>query len=232
MITRGEKAEMIKKIARFLGKVFDKNGNIFICLLIGMAIQGCIFLLLIQTEVGYENPLEIWAVTAALFVGFATLSSAIWALRAVTVARETHKYEIVTKRIDEYGSEEMLFAISDIMEFYRRDKQNFAYRYVELHREYMDGTLQGEDFDDFKKLHHHRRVLGRFYEVLAWTYDEDYINIETINKFWTKDTLKIIPDVILPIEKGLYNDIHKDRRDYPYFFDLMQNLYDEASKVS
>jgi len=51
----------------------------------------------------------------------------------------------------------------------------------------------------------------------------------TIEKFWTKEILKIIPDAILPLEEGLYKSLQGNSTDNPPFYELMQKLYDKHS---
>ena len=167
-----------------------------------------------------------WLPILALLIA---IVSAVMAWRANTTAKKTRKYEILTKRINEYGSEEMLLAISNIMSFFEEDEDNFAKIYVDRHREYRKSNLENRD-PVFKELHHHRRIISTFYSVLAWAWDEKYIKMKTIKKFWAAGTLQIIPKVILPIEEGLFEDLNKNGTDKPEFFKFMRKLYNEASK--
>ncbi len=186
-------------------------------------------LLLIQTSIDFKD----WFMIIAVFVAIA---SAGWAQKANTTAEKTRKYEIFNKFAIDYGSEEMLLALTNVQEFYKNHKEKSACKYVNLHKRKDTGELNDCELKEFNKLHNDRRNVRRFYQNLAWAWDEGYLKLHDITTFLTKKNLEFIPNFIIPVEKELYKYLYEDEdhpledKDYPLFFCIMLNLYDEVSK--
>ncbi len=222
MISGSEKAEMQERISKFLNEVFDHNGNIFTCVIIGMALGLSVALLLIQTSIDFKD----WFMIIAVFVAIA---SAGWAQKANTTAEKTRKYEIFNKLTIDYGSEEMLLALTNVHEFYKKYNETSASKYVDLNKRKDAGELNDTELKYFDKLHNNRRNVRRFYQNLAWAWDEGYVKLHDITSFLTMKNLEFIPNFILPVEKELYKYLY-EAEDYPLFFCIMLNLYEEARK--
>ncbi len=69
MIGGSEKAEMKEKRLKFLNQVFDHDGNVFICLIIGIAIGLFITLLFTQTTIDINNYIPVLGTLGAAFAG-------------------------------------------------------------------------------------------------------------------------------------------------------------------
>ncbi len=172
--------------------------------------------------------------------------------------RETKKvrtYQFLSDIISNYSSKEMLLAVQILWDLYKKMATQLGYDPKKdlncrekskldnvLWREYNKIRKADEDKIDYRNLkeseiqvettlHYYRRIVSNFYELLAAMHDKDVIEKETIFLLWNKETLKIIPKIIIPIEERLFTDLYP-RACLPEKFRLMQTLYKACPEKS
>jgi hypothetical protein len=103
-----------------------------------------------------------------------------------------------------------------------RHGQDLATAY-EQHRE-SDRILDG-----------HRRTVTQFYSILTSRHELGVISPVLIYRHWTKKDLRILPEIVIPIERRLLQLIADPGDDTFTSLDptleRLQRLYDEAPNV-
>ncbi len=186
----------------------------------------------------------------AIFVAFFGFH---YASKSNVTAEKTQTHQILTNMINRYRSEVMLLAIRKLWKFYN-DTKNELWPDEDLNRKLSAietkrlETKLWQNYDYFRKiderktenltvekqlarekttLHHYRRLVGGFYELLAGLYKEKVIRDKKLFRYWNKETLAIIPKIILPIERLLFEDLHPGTNEVPQIYTLMEDLHDD-----
>jgi hypothetical protein len=144
--------------------------------------------------------------------------SAIYAGRGVKIARDALRtaekarmHQVLVDVLFEYRSAEMLLAIRTLWSFYNEHKENLgkAYNLIRHREESEIAKLEPELRLPRERttLHHQRRLVGKYYSLLAGLYELGVIPGETLYTYWNKKDLEIIPKIIIPMEEALAKDI-------------------------
>lgn len=198
-----------------------------------------------------------WIRLGTLLVTIGILITAIWAgklaIKSLDAAEKVKTYQFLTDMISNYSSAEMLLAVQILWDLYKKMAERLGYDPKKdlncFEKSKLDDALWDEYFKiyeqdkgkiDYQKelvksaaqkettLHHYRRIVGRFYELLAGIHEENVIPEDTIFRYWNKDNLSIIPKIILPIEKSLFKYLYPRSKGEPEIFDLMEKLYNDC----
>lgn len=166
--------------------------------------------------------------------------SSIYAGRGVRIARDalrsaekTRMHQVLLDVLFEYRSAEMLLAIRTLWSFYKEHKENLgeAYNLVRHREENEISNLEPELKLQRERttLHHQRRLVGKYYSLLAGLYELDVIPRKTLYTYWNKKDLEIIPKIIIPMEKALAKDIKTISEDEEHTALIrMQKLYEDC----
>jgi hypothetical protein len=144
--------------------------------------------------------------------------SAIYACRGVRISRDALRssekariHQVLVDVLFEYRSAEMLLAIRTLWSFYNENKENLGEVYnIIRHREESESSKLEPELKlqrEKTTLHHQRRLVGKYYSLLAGLYELGVIPSETLYTYWNKKDLEIIPKIIIPMEKALAKDI-------------------------
>ncbi len=189
-------------------------------------------------------------VTSLIFV--TAVIALLVARKSLRETKRVKTYQVLTDFVSNYRSAEMLLAVQTLWGFYeevitKRLKYTEKGKLSKCETSKIETTLWRE-YNKIRKqddceikwlkpegrlarnettLHHYRRMVGGFYELLAGIYREKVIDDKTIFTYWNKETLAIIPKILLPIEKQLFKDLHKGTNEYPEIYILMEDLYDD-----
>lgn len=114
----------------------------------------------------------------------------------------------------EYLSPHMLLAIRTLWDFYRQyGRENFVEKYMEIRAEEHEWILS---LDKQKRieaeqatLHYQRRLVSQFYTQLATLYVNKVLPKDILFKAWSEADLRIIPDILIPIENKLREVLHR-----------------------
>lgn len=174
---------------------------------------------------------------ANVVLAFTAIIAAIVALVELRKRIDKERIEVLEKRekalstllreyFREYRTDEMGFDVRHLWELYRfciDSSTDLIAKFLET-REYwmIAGT---------RSLGDSRRAVSAFYQELAIFADNSSEVREEIYNVWDEPTLRIIPDVLLPIELDAMHRITKTEKSevVPYPFLAMQRLY-EGSK--
>jgi len=150
--------------------------------------------------------------------------------KAFRSAEKARMHQVLVNVMFQYGSVEMLQAIKTLWKFYEKHKENLGEVYITILRtdeseiEKLDPKQRLER--ERTTLHHQRRLVENFYSLLAGFHKLKVIPKKTLYTYWNKDNLRIIPDIIIPIEKAMSKELGTDPEHI--IFERMQKLYDDC----
>ena len=121
-----------------------------------------------------------------------------------------HALEDVQK---DYRSLEMLCAIERLWQLYRnRGKKKLAEKYEEIRNEEEEwvSSLDKQKRVEAEQntLHYQRRLVSLFYQHVAALYINKILPKGIVFKTWSETDLRIIPEIIVPIENKLREVLH------------------------
>ena len=165
--------------------------------------------------------------------------SAIYARRGVRIARDAFSsaekarmHQVLVDVLFEYRSAEMLLAIRTLWTFYNEHRENLgeAYNVIRRREESEISKLEPERRLQRERttLHHQRRLVGKFYSLLAGLYELQVIPAKTLYTYWSKGDLRILPLIILPIERALSKELKTASGEGHPALERMQRLYDDC----
>lgn len=149
------------------------------------------------------------------------LISAITAIAAVVLAASSWKlanktlvHQTLVDLQKEYRSTQMLYAIKTLWDFYNENGQDkFVEKYEEIRCEEqkMVSSLEKQKQIEAEQstLHNQRRIVSHFYQQLANLYVNKVLTKDVVYRSWSEADLRIIPQVIVPIENNLRKVLHK-----------------------
>jgi hypothetical protein len=158
--------------------------------------------------------MDVLALTVSILSMIATAATAVYAARAVErsraasqIAEASLRFQVLLPALFEYRSAEMLVAIRALWEFARAHPNDLAGAFKaqrERDQQHL-ATLKGNEQLAFLRttLDYHRRQVSQFYGFLTSVYDEGGSQRKWIYTHWGRSDLKIIPEVIVPMEKAL-----------------------------
>ena len=151
----------------------------------------------------------IIAIISAIAAIFAvTLAAFSWSL-----AKKTLVHQTLVDLQKEYRSAQMLYAIKTLWNFYNENSQDkFVEKYEEVRSEdqKMVSSLEKQKQIEAEQstLHNQRRIVSHFYKQLAILYDNKVLPKDVVYKSWSEADLRIIPQVLVPIENQLRELLH------------------------
>lgn len=147
---------------------------------------------------------------------------------ACRFTRASFHRQILADLHKEYSSAEMHIAVATLWALRRKceeqcEKEGEGIPEEELVKEYVrnrndekktfekklaENAQQASDFHK-STLHFHRRLVSHFYQHLSTLYVNRMLPKDYIYDRWHRADLKILPDIIIPIENWLRENIHK-----------------------
>ncbi len=173
-----------------------------------------------------------WASVIAAFV------AAAYARKAANAARRTSEqallHQTLVNVLSEYRAAEMLVAIESLWDFKDEHPNDLGAAY-ETRRKEDKEMLQSVPLRDRMEslrttIHYRRRLVSQFYGLLAGLYKEGVIPKKTLYTHWTAGDLRIIPQVLIPIEKALGMALGRSPSGMSPSLQRMQDLYDDSPK--
>jgi hypothetical protein len=178
----------------------------------------------------------------ALGISIIALIFAILSWRTSKLTALHHVIEDIRK---DYRSPEMHHAVKTLWEFYKDCKtkgEDFVIKYLQILKDDNDRLSRLEGHEKLKAerdtLHYQRRLVSHFYQYVAALYVNKILPGDVIFKTWIEDDLRIIPNIIIPIEIKLpeiiktpeYQPINK--QDIPWQLSPIYRLYMDSKKES
>jgi len=158
--------------------------------------------------------MELLALTVSILSMIGTAAAAVYAARALErsrtasqIAEASLRFQVLLPALFEYRSAEMLVAIRALWDFARAHPNELAEAFkAQRERDHQHlATLKGDEHLDYLRttLDYYRRQVSQFYGFLTSVYDEGGSQRKWIYTHWSRSDLKIIPEVIIPMEKAL-----------------------------
>lgn len=179
--------------------------------------------------------------TITLFVSVlsavAAAVAAWYAIRAVgraeaanKIAEASLRYDVLVPALQDYRSPEMFIAIRSLWEFFEEDPLTLAQRFTDrrsMERKSLE-TLPLEDRSIFtlSTIDFQRRQVSHFYGLLTMMYDEGGFQRKWLYTYWSKSELKIIPEILIPLENALTQATGKPG--LTDFIERLRRLYDDS----
>jgi len=149
----------------------------------------------------------------ALISAIAAILAALFAAFAWSVSKKTLVHQTLLDLQKEYRSPQMLFAVEKLRDFYREyGPEKFVDKYEEIRREEQNWVLKLDKNQQIEAvqntLHNQRRLVSHFYQQLATLYINRVLPKDIVYKSWSEADLRIIPEVLIPIENRLREVLH------------------------
>jgi hypothetical protein len=114
----------------------------------------------------------------------------------------------------DYLSPQMLYAVSTLWDFYREHgKEKFIEKYEKIRAEERKWILARDKEKWIEAvqttLHYQRRLVSQFYNQLATLYINDVLPKNIVYGNWSEADLRIIPEILIPIENKLREALHQ-----------------------
>jgi len=156
-----------------------------------------------------ETTKEIIAIISVL-VAILAFSISILSWRVATKALNL---QVLLNMGMEYRSPQMLYAIDKLWQLYKDHPTDFVKKYLEIRDEgqrclaSMDEEMKFENYR--YTLHNQRRLISHFYQCLANLYVKKIFPKDILYRIWTEAELRIIPEILIPIEKKLQENLNE-----------------------
>jgi ABC-type multidrug transport system fused ATPase/permease subunit len=193
-----------------------------------------------------EGPGEfgnIFGLANALFSGFALIavtytifhqrqafSDEIKELQTQTrILHAQNIHQALATALLEYRSIEMFAAVKHLWTFHRAHRDGLENAYERIKKEDEDRIASLPEKErlaaEALTLHYRRQLVSRFYQFLAGLVNEEIVPEKLVYRYWNRGQLRIIPQVLEPIEKILdetYNWGQSNKGQ------MMRSLYDKS----
>jgi len=184
-------------------------------------IQICVTLILIisagfaiykNTKTSGETVMSGTAYIFNIIMAIAALASAIFAAFVCLIVKKTLIHQALLDIHRDYRSHQIQYAIGILWQFYEDNKKTFVDKYDKIRSEEKEwiSRLDKQQRIEAQKvtLHYQRKLVTDFYQHLANLYLNRVLPKKMIYKAWTEADLRIIPEVLIPIENKLREVLH------------------------
>jgi hypothetical protein len=138
---------------------------------------------------------SIFGTVSNMVVAFVAIIAAIFAYRAWRVSKGQLKSQIISDILKEYRSVEMGSAIRRLHEEFEQCEK-IESKLVDSYKNKYESEKTCRE-----SLHNQRRMVSNFYQHVSTLISNGVIKNTVFYSIWTKDDLKIIQDILLPIER-------------------------------
>jgi hypothetical protein len=158
------------------------------------------------------------SIVSVLFAGISAIVATVSLVIAFfvwRVAKRTMTHQALIDVHKDYRSPEMLYAVDILWNFSRKHgKDNLVQEYENIRAKEKQKILNIDNHEEREKavrnsLHYHRRLVSHFYQHLAALYVNNILTKDIVYKNWSEADLRIIPEVLIPIENKLREVLHK-----------------------
>ena len=143
-------------------------------------------------------------------------------LAAVLIARKALRLGMLKELMRTYSTPETGDAVRTLWDFYKDCDKNSN----KVHGKFK-GLLEAKN-DQTKIINDSRRSVSHFYQLMAAMYHRRVVDSKLLFKFWQERDLKIIRDVIIPLEKALFEYLEDESNNKT--FELLNALYEASAK--
>jgi hypothetical protein len=157
----------------------------------------------------------------------------IVAFRHLRQARLDSVHQVLVSVLQDYRSPEMLWAMNSLWRFRREHGDKFVQSYMEQWQK-DDERIAGLPDDQqlaatAATLHCRRRTVKEFYNLLAGLRDLQVLPQEVLYTYWNEAELKIIPEILIPLEMAVAQRLRSEEQ-LGGWFTRLRRLHDEGQK--
>jgi hypothetical protein len=181
--------------------------------------------------------LEVLALIVSGLSMIGTVAAGIYACRAIEISKAANRtaeaslrYQVLLPALFEYRSAEMLVAIRSLWDFVREHPNDVAEAFNEQRERDLQhlALLRADERLDYMRttIDFHRRHVSQFYAFLTSVHEDGGFQRKWIYTHWSRTDLRIIPEVIVPMEKALAQAIGSPAS--PITLDRLRKLYEDS----
>lgn len=127
--------------------------------------------------------------------------------------RTASLHEVLLGVLRDYRSAEMLQAVTSLWAFQKNHGEKFVAKYVsDWKQDEHDIPLKPtkEQLSAIQaSIHYKRRLVASFYNTVAGMHELKIIPSNVLFTYWSRDDLKIIPEIIIPLSKAISRELQQ-----------------------
>ena len=200
---------------------------------------------------GFSTILLAVSASGAFLAAIFTAVAAFAAWSSVKATKRTHEATLYTQYMQQYASEQMLFALRTLRDW----KDRYNVKFVEEYKKAIDNQ-NSPNFSDAYEVDKARRYVKNFYMSALQLFECDYVKRQFIENVTATDGIYILYEHVERLEEALQEDykrepfkklkeIHPDKRTkeekekarkiaplkYNYFREISESLKDISSSI-
>jgi hypothetical protein len=137
---------------------------------------------------------------------------------------------VLIEVLNDYRSAELMLAIVTLWRFRAKHGDQFVQAYLEIWQQDNERIAQLPEEEQLvvmcSTLHYRRRVVKEFYNKLAGLYELKVLPREVIYTYWSAAELRIIPEILIPIEMAVARELRTEK-DLGGWFKRLRRLHDD-----
>lgn len=141
-------------------------------------------------------------------------------------------HDLLWRLLMEYRSPQMLLAIDTLWRLHGTHSSNLADAYEQIRRDESDAIALLPPAQQAEAaagtLHHRRRLVSHFYQFLAALREMEAIPEPVLYTHWFETDLRIIPDILVPIEERLAREFKTDSNQFRSQIGRLMALYERS----
>jgi hypothetical protein len=212
----------MRAVRRFAASV---AGSLITALL---ALGFLISCFLLALHVQRSSPPDLAIVGELLLVAVLSLEGIV-AVRHLRQSR-LDSLHVLFEVLEDFRSAEMMLALVSLWRLHHDHGERFVQVYLETWRKDDEriARLPPEQQAEALRatLHYRRRVVKEFYNLLAGLYELKVVPAEVIYTYWTAAELRIIPEVLIPLETAVARELRTER-ELGDWLRRLRRLYDD-----
>ncbi len=203
--------------------------SVFLSLIVSVIVLIIIWKLLDKSPNKKNQNIQIML---QAFVVISVIIGIFVAYGRLKASEKVRIHQVLTPLILEYRSSEMLRALRELHNLREAHKDDIVEEYFRIKEkdDRIIAALKPELKLEMEKttLHHHRRYVGGFWSLVAGLYYLKIIPAPMLHWYWSKTTLSILPNIIIPIEEALFETTKENRTDEtPPMYEILRKLHKE-----
>jgi hypothetical protein len=183
---------------------------------------------LLAVHVFHDPQLDLAVVAELLLVGVLSLEGIV----AIGHLRQSKldSLHVLFEVLEDFRSAEMMLALVTLWRLRQDHGDRFVQAYLETWRKdeeriaHLPGHEQAEAIR--ASLHYRRRVVKEFYNTLAGLYELNVLPGKVIYTYWNTAELRIIPEILIPLETAVANELRIETQ-LGDWFRRLRRLYDD-----
>jgi hypothetical protein len=188
--------------------------------------------LLLGRHASSGQPLEYNVAGELLLVAVLSLEGIV-AVRHLQQSRLDSVHQVLVEILEDFRSAEMMMAIVALWRFRIEHGEKFVSAYLARWQEDDERIARLPEGERLAALsgtiHYHRRVAKEFYNLLGGLYELGVLPAEILYTYWSEADLKILPDVLIPLEAAVAQKLRHDDQTGGWHRRL-QRLYDDRPR--